>query len=134
METRESHIKFIQQNLPLATAFVYQQYQTSGKGCIMVNSYRTKHDFTPVCYIGEKSQIFKVYLNGKWDDPDLRRMITEYNPQKEIIFAFIRTDGGFSCYRLIIPFSPIDIYQQFNGSTTLTNQGQLESGEFTWCF
>lgn len=132
MESRDSHINFMKQNLLLASAFTYQQYPLFGKGCILVNCYDVKlgenwlDSYTPVIYLGEKTDFFRQQLKGDWREPDLAKMIKEYNPKTDIIFAFIRSDGGFSCYRLQIPFSPEVNYQQF--------KGQLESGEFNWSF
>jgi hypothetical protein len=132
MESRESHIRFMQQNIQLASAFAYGEYQQLGKGCIMVNCNAVKlgenwlDSFTPVFYLGEKSDLFKQKFKQQWGDSDLERMVKEYNPKTDLIFAFIRSDGGLSCYRLQIPFSPLENYQQF--------KVKLESGEFDWCF
>jgi hypothetical protein len=39
-------------------------------------------------------------------DADVKRMVKDYNPRLEVVFVFLRVDGGVSSYRLHIRNQP----------------------------
>jgi hypothetical protein len=47
-------------------------------------------------------------------DDDVKRMVKEYNPRLEVVFVFLREDGGVSSYRLQIRNqpSPSEAYEE----------------------
>lgn len=107
-ESRESHLEFIRINWPVAAAIAWQQYRQQGRGCIVIDVTQAKepppgesHLFgeTPGRYVP-----YKVVRAS--DDADVQRMVKSYNPRQEVVFVFLRTDGGVSSYRLHIHGQP----------------------------
>ena len=107
-ESRESHVEFIRINWPMAAAFAWQQYRKQGRGCLVVDVAKAQdpppgesHLFgeTPGAYVPYKV----ARITG---DDDVKRMIKEYNPRQEVVFVFLRKDGGVSSYRLHIRYQP----------------------------
>jgi hypothetical protein len=101
-ESRESHLEFIRINWPVAAAFAWQQYRRQGRGCIVFDVARAKdpppgepHLFgeTPGAYVP-----YRVVRAA--NDDDVKRMVKEYDPRLEVVFVFLRQDGGVSGYRL----------------------------------
>ena len=115
-ESRESHAEFIRINWPTAAAFAWQQYRNQGRGCIVIDVTKAQdpppgesHLFgeTPGAYVPYKV----VRVTG---DDDVKRMVKEYNPRQEVVFVFLRMDGGVSSYRLKIrnQSSPPEAYEE----------------------
>jgi hypothetical protein len=107
-ESRESHLAFIQLNWPIAAAAAWQQYRRQGRGCIVFDVAEAQepppgesHLFgeTPGRYVPYKV----VRASG---DADVERMVKKYNPRREVVFVFLRRDGGVSSYQLSIQGQP----------------------------
>lgn len=115
-ESRESHAEFIKINWPVAAAFAWQQYQKQGRGCLVVDVAQSKDPPRGASYLFGESQAAYVPYRGvrMTGDPDVKRMVKEYDPTKEVIFVFLRLDGGMSSYRVSIPNqpSPREAYEQ----------------------
>lgn len=104
LESRESHLEFIRINWPVAAAFAWQQYRKQGRGCIVFDVAKAQdpppgepHLFgeTPGAYVPYKV----VRAAG---DEDVKRMVREYDPRRQVVFVFLRQDGGVSSYSLHI--------------------------------
>jgi len=87
----------------------WQQYRNQGRGCLVIDVTKAQdpppgesHLFgeTPGAYVPYKV----VRITG---DGDVKRMVKEYNPRQEVVFVFLRKDGGVSSYRLQIRNQPI---------------------------
>jgi hypothetical protein len=107
-ESRESHLEFIRINWPVVAAFAWQQYRRQGRGCMVIDVAKAKdpppgesHLFgeTPGAYVPYRV----VRATG---DEDVQRMVREYDPRLEVVFVFLRQDGGVSSYRLHIRNQP----------------------------
>ncbi len=107
-ESRESHLEFIRINWPVAAAFAWQQYRTQGRGCIVFDVAKAKEPPPGESHLF--GETFGAYIPYKVvrtaEDADVKRMVEEYNPRREVVFVFLRTDGGVSSYRLHIQNQP----------------------------
>lgn len=115
-ESRESHAEFIRTNWPVAAAFAWQQYQKQGRGCLVIDVTKAKDPPPGESYLlGETYAAYMPYRGVRaTGDPDVKRMVKEYDPSKEVVFVFLRWDGGMSGYRLHIRNqpSPPEAYEQ----------------------
>lgn len=107
-ESRESHAEFIKINWPVAAAFAWQQYQKQGRGCLVVDVAESKDPPRGESYLFGESQAAYVPYRGvrATGDPDVKRMVKEYDPAREVVFVFLRLDKGMSRYRVRIPNQP----------------------------
>ena len=108
-ESRESHTAFIVLNWDLAAAAAWKGYLKQGRGAMVIDVNRAKDPppGTPY-YFGETpgafiSQRMARRLGGGWDWPDFERMVRQYDPNTEVVFMFLRADGGSSGYRVNLP-------------------------------
>lgn len=115
-ESRESHAEFIRTNWPVAAAFAWQQYQKQGRGCLVVDVTKSKDPPPGESYLFGESQAAYVPYQGvrATGDLDVKRMVKEYDPAKEVVFVLLRLDGGVSSCRVHIPNqpSPPEAYEQ----------------------
>ena len=105
-ESRESHGAFIMLNWELAAAAAWQGYVKHGRGAIVIDVNRAKDPPPGMPYYFGTSQAAYVSQRmikrqpGDWDWPDFERMVRQYDPNTEVVFMFLRTDGGSSGYRV----------------------------------
>ena len=116
-ESRESHLEFIRINWPVAAAVAWQQYRQQGRGCIVFDVSQAQEPPSGESYLfGETPGRYLSYkaIRASSDD-DVMRMVQKYNPRTEVVFVFLRTDGGVSSYRLHIQGqpSPPEAYEVF---------------------
>jgi hypothetical protein len=107
-ESRESHVEFIRLNWPVAAAFVWQQYQKQGRGCLVIDVATVKDPPPGESHLfGETTGAYVPYKVVRvTGDADVKRMVKEYNPHHEVVFVFLRGDGGMSSYRLSLRNQP----------------------------
>jgi hypothetical protein len=103
-ESRESHLEFIRINWPVAAAFAWQQYRRQGRGCIVIDVAKAKEPPPGESHLfGETPDAYVPYrVVRAAGDGDVKRMVKEYDPCLEVVFVFLRQDGGASSYRLHI--------------------------------
>jgi hypothetical protein len=107
-ESRESHIEFIRINWPVAAAFARQQYRSQGRGCIVIDVTKAKDAPPGASHLfGETMGAYIPYKVVRvTGDADVKRMVKDYDPRVEVVFVFLRVDGGVSSYRLHIRNQP----------------------------
>jgi len=119
VEDPQIHKQFILVNWEPAAAIAWQEYQRQGRGAIMVVSEWGKVrdpwrvGETPGAYVSEKN--VKEW-SVAWPNEDVERMVKAYDPRREVVFVFLRLDGGVSSYRISIPYLlPPEAYEQMKG-------------------
>ncbi len=107
-ESRESHLEFIRINWPVAAAFAWQQYREQGRGCIVIDVTKAKDPPLGESHLfGEILGAYVPYpIVRVTGDADVKRMVRDYDPRLEVVFVFLRVDGGVSSYRLHIRNQP----------------------------
>ena len=89
---REAHMRFIRQNIDLLLAAGWAGYQEHGRGAILVDADRAVPDpqweggITPGQYVTPR-MLQDAGLD--WPDADLKRMVREYAPEREIVVAIL---------------------------------------------
>ena len=66
----------------------------------------------PGYYVAD-GQIQQVGI--EWPIPEAVRMVQQYDPEREVVFAFLREDGRISSYRIRVPgaLTPLDITRDY---------------------
>lgn len=89
---RTTHLHFIQRNADLLLAMGWQGYQAHGPGAILIDADRAIPDpqweggITPGLYM-TRGLLKEKGLD--WPDPDIKRLVREYNAQTEIVVAIL---------------------------------------------
>ena len=108
-ESRESHLSFVLLNWEMAAAFAWKGYLENGRGVVAINVLQSKEAPPGMPYYFGKSTGYYISTQGMkqvgkgWDWEDAERIITQYNPEAEVVFVFLRIDEGSSVYRVRVP-------------------------------
>jgi len=104
-QDRTAHMHFIQRNLDFLLAQAWDGYQRVGRGAVIVDADRAVPDpdwpggITPGLYVSRK-MLGEAGMD--WPDTDIKRMVREYDPDKEIVVAIIGGGDG-DYYRFGVP-------------------------------
>ena len=102
---RQAHMAFIQRNLDFLLAAAWQGYQAQGRGAICIDADRAVPDpvwaggITPGLYL-TRTMLGEQGMD--WPDPDIKRMVRQYDPEKEIVVAILGGGDG-DYYRFGMP-------------------------------
>lgn len=101
IENRATHAAFIRANLDVAAACAWSCYLEQGRCAFVVVSEWGQARIpwqagTTPGMLAPAGDLLAVL-----DDPDLARLLDEYDPQRDVVFVFLRTDGGMSAYRVL---------------------------------
>ena len=102
---RQAHMAFIQRNLDFLLAAAWQGYQAQGRGAICIDADRAVPDpvwaggITPGLYL-TRTMLGEHGMD--WPDPDIKRMVRQYDPDKEIVVAILGGGDG-DYYRFGMP-------------------------------
>jgi len=104
---RQAHLHFIQRNLPLLATMAWDGYVKQGRGAIFIDGARAIEDpvweggLTPGLYVTKR--MLKHAGFPEWPDPDIARMVREYEPTREVVVAILSEDGDADYYRFGTP-------------------------------
>ncbi len=92
---RESDLHWLGENFRVFYPFARMTFQTEGRGAIVVDttSQPIPGRGNPFAYFPQA----KVEASG---DPDLQRMVREYDPKYEIVVQLLKSAGRTSIYRM----------------------------------
>lgn len=75
--------------------FAFAQYKEAGRGVVTLERHGVENDI-----LHDKVDLgYAVYEPGR-PDADAARMIKEYDPEWEIVFQYLRTDGNVRTVRV----------------------------------
>jgi len=115
IENRATHAAFIRANLDVAAAWSWRCYLEQGRCAFVVVSEWGEaripwHAGTTPGMLAPATDLLAAL-----DDPDLARLLDEYDPQREVVFVFLRTDGGMSAYRVLTDPAPPQAFVELGG-------------------
>lgn len=99
------NLHFIQRNLDFLLAMGWQGCQAHGPGAILIDADQAVPDplweggITPGLYVS-RSLLKEKGLD--WPDPDIKRLVRQYDPQTEIVVAIL-TGLDQDYYRVGVP-------------------------------
>lgn len=88
--------QFLDDNWPAFAAFAWDRYQADGRGIVRFDLATATHELT-----GQKGYVVSVdYMmdeavreqGARWPDPNVERMVSEYDPETEMLSVFIARD------------------------------------------
>ena len=136
-ETRQTHMAFIAQNLDVAAATAWQGYRAMGRcALVVVTEWGDVRQpwtagITPVSVMARKKALKMLEGINPPARSDLARLLRQYDPEREMVFCFLRTDYGVSSYRVGSPrLTPPEAYEVMKGQladSVLTDE-EVEAG------
>ena len=116
VENRATHAAFMQANLDVAAASCWAGWLAHNGPCAVLvvtawGDLRTPWEagLTPVVLAPVRD------LLAAEEDAELARVLGAYDPQREVVFVFLRTDGGLSAYRVQPHLAPPQAYAELGG-------------------
>ena len=91
---RWNDLAWIASNLPNFWSEALLAYQEMGRGAIVIETnFRVREGDHPAAYLTEE-QI------SRYDDEDIKRLVTDYTPEEELVVILIKEQQRTSAYRV----------------------------------
>ncbi len=93
-QEREHDLAWIGENLHIFRQAARAAFESSGRGAIVVDTTsRPTGEGNPFGYFAQE-------LLEQRDDEDIKRMVSEYNPEEELVLVLIKSQDRTSAYRV----------------------------------
>jgi len=93
-------MKWIKENLHVFLSAATAAFAEYGRGAIVVDTTsRPTGEGHPFGY-------FPQEIVEEGDDEDIKRMVKEYDPEKDIVIVMLKPDDKMSTYRVKLPQDP----------------------------
>lgn len=113
IDTPEGHERFLRSEWRGLAAFAWGKYQTEGRGAVIIDLRRASKTSAalqiPTYYVADRSEM--LASRGGWPDPEIAEAVSIYLPDEEVVFLFLRIEGGLSHYVASDDPSPSSAYQ-----------------------
>ena len=117
LDTAEAHVTFVQSQWPDFAAYAWQKYLTEGRGAIVVNLRNASKAATglqvPTYYVAQGSQ--RLANLGGWPNEEISDVISEYDPEQDVVLIFLRLDGDVFLYNISDELTPPLAYKTKSG-------------------
>ena len=109
LDSADGHETLIRAQWRDFAAFAWQQYQSRGRGAVVVDLKRAVEGGNPAgqipsYYVADSSEQLKA--RGGWPNDEIAEVIQEYDPEQDVIFLFIRVDGDVFHYNVSDEVTP----------------------------
>lgn len=92
IDTAEGHQQFMRSEWRGLAAFAWSKYRKEGRGAIVIDLRRaakTGAGFQiPTYYVADGSE--KLAKRGGWPDAEIAEAVSDYMPEEEAVFLFLR--------------------------------------------
>src|SRR4030095_11923066 len=108
LDTPDAHITFIRSQWAEFAAYAWRKYLSEGRGAVVINlrnaSKTAEGLHVPVHFISEGSK--QLADMGGWPDEEVSEVISEYDPEQDVILLFLRLDGDVFHYNVSDALNP----------------------------
>ena len=99
----QDHQAYLRDNLPLLFREGWQGYQRHGRGAVILDD--RAGDLAQSCSERELKRTYysnqqAVSSNNGWPNKEIRKLVRDYNPRKQIVCVFLLPDNYCAGYRL----------------------------------
>lgn len=98
----QDHQDFLQQNMLELLAEAWRGYQLEGRGAVVIDD----REAGAASHWQEREIKFNYYSNQKavssnagWPTKDVRKLVRDYNPQKQMVCVFLLPDNMCAAYK-----------------------------------
>jgi hypothetical protein len=94
---RQRDLEWIRQNLPIFWPVAIATYKEIGRGAIVIDTTsKPTGEGHPFGYIPQE-------LVEQEDDEDIKRLVKEYDPEKDLVLVLLKANDRVSSYRIHLP-------------------------------
>lgn len=94
-DTPDEHLTFMRSQWRDFAAFAWEKYLSEGRGAVVVDLKRASKTDTrlqvPTFYLSDGSE--RLRARGGWPSDEVEQVIREYDPERDVVFIFLRLDG-----------------------------------------
>jgi hypothetical protein len=117
MDTPDGHITFLRSQWRAFASFAWEKYLAQGRGAVVIDLRGATRDESnlsiPTSYVAEQSDSFKRL--GGWPNKEIAEAISEYVPELDVIFIFLRLNGEIYHYNVSDDLTPQKAYETMSG-------------------
>ena len=123
LDTPEAHLKFIGSQWRDFAAFAFRKYLSEGRGAVVI-------DLRNASKTGANLQIRTYYVQdagdrlanlGGWPSDEIKEAISDYDPEQDVVFIFLRLNGDVFHYNVNDELTPRKAYEAC-GTTVPANK------------
>lgn len=118
IDTPEGHQRFLRSEWRGLAAFAWGKYQTEGRGAVVIDLRRASKTAAalqiPTYYVADQSEM--LASRGGWPETEIVEAVSIYIPDEEVVFLFLRLEGGVCHYVASDDPSPSAAYQSRSSS------------------
>jgi hypothetical protein len=96
-QERERDLTWLQENMLILSTAARSAFQGGGRGAIVVDT-----TVRPVEGMGHPFGYYLQETIETTDDADAKRMVSQYDPEREFVVTLLKPEGRVSTYRLQI--------------------------------
>lgn len=113
LDTPDAHIAFIRSQWRDFAAFAWRKYLAEGRGAIVINlrnaSKSADNLNIPSYYVAKATE--RLANLGGWPSEEISDVITDYDPEQDVVFIFLRLDGDVFYYNVSDELTPPLAYE-----------------------
>jgi len=114
LDTPDAHITLIRSQWPDFAAFAWQKYLDQGRGALIIDLTKASKDGqklqVPTYYVADSSE--ELSKRGGWPTVEIAQVISDYDPELDVVLIFIRLTGEFFHYNVSDELTPPSAYQK----------------------
>jgi hypothetical protein len=112
-DTPDEHLSFMRSQWPEFAAFAWEKYLSEGRGAVVIDLKRASKNGTrfqvPTFYLADGSE--RLRARGGWPSDEVAQVIREYDPERDVVFIFLRLDGDAFHYDVSDEITPPKAYR-----------------------
>jgi hypothetical protein len=117
MDTPDGHITFLRSQWRSFASFAWKKYLAQGRGAVVIDLRSATKDGSnlsiPTSYVAEQSDSLKRL--GGWPNKEIADVVSEYDPEQDVIFIFLRLNGEVYHYNVSDDLTPQMAYETKSG-------------------
>ena len=112
-DTPDEHLAFMRSQWREFAAFAWEKYLSEGRGAVVIDLKRASKSGArlqvPTFYLADGSERLRV--RGGWPSDEVAQVIREYDPERDVVFIFLRLDGDAFHYDASDEITPPKAYR-----------------------
>jgi hypothetical protein len=113
LDTPKAHLNFIKSQWRDFAAFAFQKYLSEGRGAVVFDLRNPSRSIEKIeirtYYVAESSDQL-ARLEG-WPSEEIQGVISDYDPQQDVVFLFLRLNGEVFHYTVTDDLTPPKAWQ-----------------------
>jgi hypothetical protein len=113
LDTPDAHVTFIRSHWGDLAAFAWGKYLSEGRGVVVVDLMRASKSAgslqVPTYYVADGGE--RLSTIGGWPNDEIAEVVREYDPDRDVVFIFVRLNGNVFHYNASDELTPPRAYE-----------------------